>query len=243
MGYGTPAARWRSSPQWQAMTEVSAAELVPAGFRLVVIAPHPDDEVLGAGGLLQLAAQLGREVLVVAVTDGGGSHPGSELWPAARLLEQRRAESSHALALLGLDGEVVHRLGLPDGQVEAEQDRLAASLQTLLRPADVVVAPWQLDGHPDHEVVGRHGASAASAIGARFVQMPIWGWHWAHPDHPAFPWRQAVRLSLDGVGEQKRLAVQCFESQLAPDPSTGAGPILPDWALARLVGDCEVFLR
>ena len=44
---------------------------------MIVVAPHPDDEVLGVGGLMSTAAAAGIRVSVVAVTDGGGSHPGS----------------------------------------------------------------------------------------------------------------------------------------------------------------------
>jgi LmbE family N-acetylglucosaminyl deacetylase len=42
----------------------------PSREKMVVIAPHPDDEVLGAGGLIAAQAFLGVEIVVVAVTDG-----------------------------------------------------------------------------------------------------------------------------------------------------------------------------
>ncbi len=242
-GTGTPAGQWHGSPRWLAMPEVNAAQLIPAGCRLVVLAPHPDDEVLGTGGLLRLAARLGREVLVVAVTDGEASHPDSSRWPAHRLVLQRPIESANAVRALGLDPAVLVRLALPDGAIAARGDALLASLTAILGPADVVVAPWQLDGHPDHEAVGRIGQLGCEATGASYLQVPIWGWHWAHPAHPAFPWPRAVCVRLGAVAERKRRAVRAFVSQLEPDPSTGAEPILPGWALDRLVGDREVFLR
>ena len=65
--------------------------------RLVVVAPHPDDEVLGAGGLLQYMGRVGVEMVVVAVTDGEASHPracalGWDL-AAARFHSRRRLPS------------------------------------------------------------------------------------------------------------------------------------------------------
>ncbi|MDQ2836489.1 MAG: PIG-L family deacetylase [Actinomycetota bacterium] len=242
-GTGTPASVWRESAGWRAMPLVQPAELVPPGFRLVVLAPHPDDEVLGAGGLLRMTARHGRDLLVVAVTDGAGSHPNSTRWPSDLLLEQRPAETVQALTVLGVPRDKIRRLALPDGAIAANSVQLQDRLLELLGPADVVIAPWQWDGHPDHEAVGRAGQAAAREVDARYLEMPIWGWHWAHPEHPAFPWHRAVGVGLGEAADAKRRAVQAFASQLQPDPSTGAEPILPDWALDRMVGDREVFLR
>jgi len=96
-GRGTTAAQWRAWPGWRDLRAASAGDLVPPGRRVVIVAPHPDDEVLGAGGLLAATAREGREQLLVAVTDGLGSHPGSRLWPASVLGAQRRGESAAAL--------------------------------------------------------------------------------------------------------------------------------------------------
>ncbi|RKJ98019.1 PIG-L family deacetylase, partial [Pseudoroseomonas wenyumeiae] len=74
--------------------------LAPGG--LVVLAPHPDDESLGCGGLLAAAAQAGRAVAVVFVSDGGASHPRSRRYPRLALRRLREAEALAALAALGL---------------------------------------------------------------------------------------------------------------------------------------------
>jgi LmbE family N-acetylglucosaminyl deacetylase len=243
-GTGTPMAAWRASPGWLRLPEVDLDDLVPAGHRLVVVAPHPDDEVLAAGGLLRTVALAGRELVVLALTDGGASHPGSARWPAGLLPAQRRAESATAMRELGLPTGVLHRLGLADGTLSANEAELRMRLRELIRPADVLVAPWRWDGHPDHEAAGRACAAVVEAAGARWLEAPIWGWHWCRPDDPAFPWSRAVALTLPPATQAaKHRAVQAFVSQLRPDPSTGAEPILPDWALARLVHEREVFLR
>lgn len=234
---------WRAAPGWARLPTVDLGDLLPAGRRLVVVAPHPDDEVLAAGGLLRTAALAGRELAVLALTDGGASHPGSTRWPAQLLLAQRRAESAAAIRELGLPSGLLHRLGFADGTLAAQEAELRMRLRDLIGPADVLVAPWRWDGHPDHEAAGRACTEVAEAVGARWLEAPIWGWHWCHPDDPAFPWQRAVALSLPPATQaRKRRAVQAFVSQLRPDPSTGAGPILPGWALDRLVHEREVFL-
>jgi hypothetical protein len=162
-GQGTTAAQWRAWTGWAGLAAATVDELVPPGHRLVVVAPHPDDEVLEAGGLLAATAHAGREQLLVAVTDGKASHPGSLRWPAEKLGPQRRRESAAALRALGAEACAVVRLGLDDGDIAAATARLGDALTVVLRPGDLVVSPWRFDGHPDHEAVGQIVAMLARA--------------------------------------------------------------------------------
>ncbi len=241
-GTGTLAAAWRRSPQLSAVPTVPLDRLLPGGGRLLVIAPHPDDEVLGCGGLLQLLAAQGRAAVLVAVTDGTGSHPGSTLWPEQRLAEARPAETMAALRVMDVPGLAIHRLGIPDGAIAAHEQQLQHRLESLVQPGDTLCATWQLDGHPDHEATGRAAAAAALARGATSIEMPVWGWHWAAPDDPRLPWQRAVRLAIPPqMVERKRAALACFASQVEPDASTGKAAIVPPSASARLLNDFEVF--
>ena len=243
-GHGTTSAQWLTWPGWSGLRVTGAAELVPPGSRLVVVAPHPDDEILGAGGLLAAAARAGREILLAAVTDGQASHPGSGKWPEAELAAQRRRESAEALEVLGAGAAAVRRLGFPDGGVAARTAALTTALAGLLMASDVVVSPWRFDGHPDHEATGYATALAARGRGARHLEAPVWAWHWAAPGDPRVPWPRACVLYLGPIlAQRKRAAIGCFTSQLEPDPSTGAGPVLPPWAVARFRHGREVFFR
>jgi LmbE family N-acetylglucosaminyl deacetylase len=243
-GEGTPERDWQSWAGWRAMAATDLDTLVPVGCRLVVVAPHPDDEVLGAGGLLAMAATAGRTVLVVAVTEGGASHPGSTRWPPPVLTARRAQERQDSLGRLGIPPSAVVGLGLADGAVAAELATLSRSLIKLLDPSDIVVSPWLLDGHPDHEATCAAVVVATAVTGSVHLQVPIWGWHWASPDGGQLPVDRAVALPLPpGVLACKTEAVRCFSSQLGEDPSTGQPPILPAWALRRLLRDREVFFR
>lgn len=139
-----------------------------AGARLMVLAPHPDDESLAAGGLIQRAMAYGVPLSVVFVTDGENNP-----WPQ-RALERRvwidarqrlawgarrRAEADAALDALGAAGVSVHRLGWPDGgltwRLLDDTDAMLAAMRDLLereRPS-VLVLPDLVDRHPDHSAM------------------------------------------------------------------------------------------
>ena len=243
-GAGTAEASWQSWAGLHQLPIVDAAQLAPSGSRVLVLAPHPDDELLGCGGLVRLLAGMGRKVQVLAVTDGGASHPGSSLWPAALLMQQRARESADALCRLGAPGVPLLRLGLDDGQVSAQSDRLLQALDELVRPDDVLVATCRFDGHPDHEAVGAAAAQAATRHGATLLEMPVWMWHWAVAGDARVPWHRACRLLLDDATQcAKRDAAQAYRSQLEPDPSTGRDAIVPPTALARVLRDEEIYFR
>lgn len=242
-GPGTSAEAWRSDARLARVPAVDVAVLLPAGARLVVVAPHPDDEIAACGGLLQLAAAHGVPVLLVAVTDGEGSHPGSPDWPQDRLRAARPRETDEALACLGVPAAVL-RLGLPDGGVTAREAALAARLTDALQAGDVVATTWRYDGHPDHESTARACAGAARRAGAALLETPVWGWHWSAPDDEAMPLARARKLALSpGMVARKRAALACFRSQVLPDASTGAAPILPAHALERLLNSYEVYFH
>lgn len=136
--------------------------------RLMVLAPHPDDESLAAGGLIQRALALGVAVSVVFITDGENNP-----WPQ-RLLERRvwigarqrvawatrrRAEADAALRALGAQGVGLQRLGWPDGGITwkllADTAAMRSALQVLIereRPT-VLVLPDLVDRHPDHSAI------------------------------------------------------------------------------------------
>jgi LmbE family N-acetylglucosaminyl deacetylase len=97
---------------------------VPEGTRLLVVAPHPDDETLGAGGLMQRVHSTGGSVKVVYLTDGDGYPEGVKVEdrvqsPTAADYRgygrRRRHEARAALRALGLDASTATFLSFPDG--------------------------------------------------------------------------------------------------------------------------------
>lgn len=241
-GAGTSADAWRADAQLMAVPAIDCTELIGAARRVVIVAPHPDDEVLACGGFLQQLAERAIPVTVIAVTDGEASHPGSATWTRSRLQEVRPDETMAALATLGLDEVPVTRLHLPDGGVAAREAELAAALSALVGPGDLLLTTWRHDGHPDHEATARACATATAECGAALVEAPIWGWHWSRPGDAAMPLGDARRLMLDDAElARKRAALDCFESQLVTDPASGHDAILTRNTLERLLNPFEMY--
>lgn len=241
-GSGPSAQAWARDAALAAVPAIALDFLVPPGSRAVVVAPHPDDEILTCGALLHMLAQQGAAPLIVAVTDGEASHPGSHTWPPARLRRERARETESALVCLGIGSEHVQRLGIPDGGVTAAEAELAGRLAALLAPGDVVITTWRFDGHPDHEATARACIAAARRSGARVLQAPVWGWHWSAPGDGALPLAQARKLMPpEHAVARKRAALGCFHSQIEADAGTGAAPILPAFAMERVLHPFELY--
>lgn len=243
-GGGTSLRAWQASRRLRQVAPINCQQLVPAGKRAVIVAPHPDDEVLGSGGLLQLLCQEQRALLLISVTNGSFSQ--SPRKDPQRLGIVRSQESAEALNRLGLPLSSLKWLhgGFPDTAVEQHEQELKRFLLSYLQPADVVFTTWRQDGHDDHEAVARACLQACQAIGAVCHELPIWAWHWANPEDPRIPWARARKIHLDRwVQARKRHAIQAFASQLEADPESGDGPTLSPLMLQRLQQPFElVFL-
>jgi LmbE family N-acetylglucosaminyl deacetylase len=135
-----------------------------AGDRLLVVAAHPDDESLGAGGLIATAAANGAEILVLVVSDGEASHPHSRTHSPAELATIRRGEIGAAMRELA-PGATTQFLGIPDGAIAAHSQRLRAAIEDRLDGCTHLASPWTGDRHPDHEACADVAADLGMALG------------------------------------------------------------------------------
>ncbi|WP_111767870.1 bifunctional PIG-L family deacetylase/class I SAM-dependent methyltransferase [Nakamurella deserti] len=241
---GTPPAVWT--------TALDAAGLTPfpldALTRLVVVAAHPDDETLGAAGLLASATTAGVDIDVVVACDGEASHPHSPTHTPAQLAAIRRGEVAAALAVVA-PGATMTLLHLPDGGLT---DRLAPMTEAialvLARGGSgpvVVVSPWIGDGHPDHHAAGTAASDAARTHpGATVLQYPIWAWHWGTPDAGDVPLHRLRALRLTAaVAEAKGRALAAHHSQVTPlSEAPGDEMLLPRTLTAFFEAGTEYFL-
>lgn len=238
---GTPDAVWLPWLARQPIRPAALHTLCPAGSRLVVIAPHPDDEILACGGLIASAIRQGIAVQVIAVTDGEASHGTDDRTRCAQLGARRVQESHDGLAALGVLACCVYRLGIADGAVSTHVPALAERLLPLLGANDVLITTWMLDGHPDHEATGAAAAQASKAVGCRFLQAPVWMWHWSEPGDTRVPWPELIAFHLPAESlALKRSALLKHQSQLE-DRDGSAGPVLVPSIVERAARPAEYF--
>lgn len=155
-----------------------------AQTRLLVIAPHPDDESIATGELIQHVRAAGGAANILLLTDGD-NNPWPQRWLERRLRIgaaererwglRRRGEVGLALRQLGLPQDAMRALGLPDmGVTRALQVDLPGALRYWTAQLDVfrpnlIVFPALADRHPDH--------SAAHVL----TRLAVASWQGGHP--------------------------------------------------------------
>ena len=230
---GTPEGDWQRAAPW-----ADAAAFGLAVDRVVVVAAHPDDETLGAGGLLWTAAQAGIAVSVIVATDGEGSPVAGQTPDEVAVL--RRGELTAALHELAPTARL-RFLGLPDGGLDRHRDALRAAIADELGEAStsawrtLLVATWAGDGHRDHRVTGEIAAGFA-APGVQVAEYPVWLWHWGTPATVDTRGWRVLPLTPDAVAAKSR-ALARHRSQVEGD-----APMLHDGMLAHFQRDAEVFI-
>lgn len=129
---------------------------------VLVLAAHPDDEVIGAGSMLAYHASRGHQVVVVHATDGAQGDPNNR--ESGDIRDVRRAEGIEALRRLGL--EPARHWDMPDGQLPESLGDLQQRVEAIMRE----VQPKTLysfhagEAHRDHRAVAKATALAAHAL-------------------------------------------------------------------------------
>jgi LmbE family N-acetylglucosaminyl deacetylase len=175
---------------------------VPGARRVLVVAPHPDDEIFGFGGCAALYAARRVPVQALILTDGGawGAPP-----PGVSVVEARRAEALRAAALLGCEQPLFGPYA--DRSLEgasALSDFIEAQARAVC--ADVIAAPSPWEVHPDHYATAMASVAAVARLGhaCTLVQYEVGA--------ALLP---NVLVDITPVWTRKQAAMACFESQLA----------------------------
>lgn len=204
------------------MTRVN--DLLARDARVTLLAPHPDDESLAAGGLIQQAVASGADVRVIFATDGD-NNPWPQRWVERRWRidagcrrrwgEQRRAEARRALGILGVPEARMEFFGLPDAGLlrlwrrrdETARGRFIRVFRD--RPPSLLILPSPGDRHPDHQGAFHFATEALRRLGQRpalFSYLIHPGWFRFEPS--GFP----LHLTREQQAA-KRQAILCHETQ------------------------------
>jgi LmbE family N-acetylglucosaminyl deacetylase len=167
--------------------------------RVLVVAPHPDDEVIAIGGCLALHRRAGSAVTTLYITLDAPS-PSGEI--------PREGEADKAAKLLGTDCLF---LKLPDGRVSRHEAEVAKQIADAIRSLkpDVVYCPFPGDHHRDHQAAAACTAVAVKESGfdGEVCCYEVWSNLW-----PNFV------VDISSVVDQKRAAIECYQSVVAHMP-------------------------
>ena len=178
---------------------------------LIVMAPHPDDELLGAGGLMARAVAGARPIAVIVITDGSASDP--LIAPDIQRI-RRRAETTAGLAkLLGMAPPLLF-LDYPDGSFLARDVPIGpgSTLATFLAylPDGRLLVTDPADGHLDHKAAfGLASRMVAQGLVDQLDVMPI-----SQRIDGAFAAQGYVTHPLGNNAEAKAAALACHQSQI-----------------------------
>lgn len=193
--------------------------------RVLIIAPHPDDDVIATAGLMQKTCASGGRIRVLFVTDGENNG-----WPQ-RFMERRiflrssdhrrwgslrRSEAEKSLVRLGVPQSSAEFLGFPDQKIatlllsddNALEVRLAQEMDRF--SPSLVVAPSKFDLHPDHVAISCFAQRAVAGRTSGHALVVTYVIHGT-----ADPSRIHAEVSLSPCEQDnKRAAIACHASQL-----------------------------
>jgi LmbE family N-acetylglucosaminyl deacetylase len=247
----------------QIVLEGRAADITEAtaSRSCLVLAPHPDDETLGAGATIARKRAAGAAVRIVVVADGRHANP-SEVIDEAQLARIRQDEAIAACGALGVESDHVRFAGFEDGTLDVQVEAVAAVVRDELcanRPEEVLV-PSAIDGHPDHRAL-RAALRVALASGDAapvVLEYPVWFWDakaWldrdARPAHKLAQllWRPlaaTLRLQPRAVRSGPYLDIKCaafgeYRSQLTNLTGEASWPVMDPAFVEQFFRRCELF--
>lgn len=203
----------------------AGTEQLRCSEQIVIVAPHPDDEVIGCGGLIARLVSEGRAPHVVFMTGGEGSHANCCQTDAKSIVSARRGLTRNAMAILGVPEENIHELNFPDGSISDMHPELnsLSDLLVRLKPQTVFVPHWG-EGWPDHIRTAQIVKNLLSD-NTQVYEYCVWMWYynvWRGLD-----WKNAFRLNLnDDEHERKLKAMDAYVKPLAPCGKPWSG-VLP----------------
>jgi len=176
--------------------------IVPEGRRVLVIAPHMDDEVIPCGGTLLLLRDQDAEIHVTFVSDSSGGL--AEPRAAAALNAARRAEARRVGEFMRFASTT--ELGMIDGQLHRYEPEITARLSAQIDriQPDLILCPFPADAHSDHMTCSSALAAAAMHSGSAAVILAYEVWT------PLWP---NVAVDITRVAAVKEAAIRLYASQ------------------------------
>jgi LmbE family N-acetylglucosaminyl deacetylase len=178
---------------------------------VLVVAPHPDDDVIGAGGMMALLSRNSRSVFSLYVTDGRNSRAAQLAAAKKKMAIVRRREALAALKTVKACGAVFLDYGSQELQHTKRREAVKAIREVFLffRP-EAVYIPAPIDRHPTHQTVLRLTLTALRSIrgfAPKLFGYSVWG--------GVYGVRGLQTVDISSVVNLKKRAIRMHRSQIA----------------------------
>lgn len=207
----------------------------------IIIAPHPDDEVFGCGGLIARLVSEDHNPHVIVLTGGGGSHRGCCSTSESDIISARRKLTHKAMSALGLPESNIHELDFSDGHISegnAAEKKKLESLISEINP-DVILVPHHGEGWSDHLAALNLGIELAGED-TEVYEYCVWMWYYRQKN---LDWKNAYVLKMTEAEHQKKLeAIKTYHSVLAPCGKPWVG-VLPKLFVKANSANQELFFK
>jgi len=219
--------------------------------KIVVFAPHPDDETFGCGGTIAKKISEGYDVLIVVMTDGRYAFLnvlGIESDPTPEQLKEiRKEELKRAVKHLGVPETNLIFLDFVDGTLanrEKEVEEKVAEVLSKHRP-DEVYFPYKRDGHPDHRAACRIVKNSIMKLGIKPVKYQ---YQITHKYARIGPFVEAflnlftnkrVHVDVSRFLHIKKLAIEEFKSEITAVSSRQHKPVIE--SVKKFLKEKEMF--
>lgn len=209
---------------------------------VLIISPHPDDEVFGCGNLIKTLCQKRRAVTLVILSKGEAISKYSSLTPEEVIYERRKL-TIQANAILGLHVDNIKWLDFPDGGIANTTHDEIQKLVDIINEVspDTIFYPHPFEGSPDHESASKIIMHITDKLSAVKYYYCVWLWH-----HMPFlkslelNYRQSYLLPV--IGTEKKSATDIYAEAMDTRGNYYSGK-LPKMLLKAISWNNELFFR
>lgn len=211
--------------------------------KVLIVAPHPDDEVLGCSGLIQRMIENGKQVHIAILSGGGKSHQSCCHIDESTLIDSRRNLSRKAAEILGLPLNQLHFLDYPDGRI-SYNDPETQRLQTLIEKIspDAIFVPHKGEGWSDHIEAGKivREIIRTKTTPIQLYEYCVWFWYYNTWN---IDWKNAFVLKMNQKEHRIKLkAIDAYVKPLAPCGKPWSG-VLPRIFVKANQWNCELYIK
>jgi LmbE family N-acetylglucosaminyl deacetylase len=194
-------------------------------MKAVILAPHQDDELIGAGLAIINWLEQGYDVHVAWITDGSQAYnftriegtlteePGKTDISESELAAIRKAEAKKAMGVVGVPEENLHFFDLPDQAGDANVEPGIEKLKPILEGANILVMPANGENHVDHAAAYQIGVRACQELNLIDIEIYLYKMFGAY----GAPFKNVAdrKLKWKMIEQREKIkeALECYDSQ------------------------------